>query len=278
MDVFILDFDGVLCDSAAETGVSAWRTGVRLWPEWQGEEPPPDVLVRFIRLRPVLETGYQAPLLMRLAWNGMDEQEVFRRFPTLCEELIRELGLTRRELVRIFGRVRDDWLASAPEDWRSRHRFYPGVRERVAAVAVRNRVFVLTTKQTRFAVSLLEAGGFDIPRRNVFGMDVGRPKEAVLEELISRHGLAGARFHFVEDRLKTLERVAALPKLDAVELYLAGWGYVTPAELDRAAGLSRIRVWGLADFLSDLQPGRPTADGVCLDGAPRSNGTGTGAA
>ncbi len=250
MDVFILDFDGVLCDSAAETGVSAWRAGVRLWPEWEGDDPPPDVLARFIRLRPALETGYQAPLLMRLAWEGTHEQTVFSRFPTLCEELIRELGLTRQELVRVFGQVRDEWIAAAPEDWLSRHRFYPGVRERVAAVsAAGNAVFVLTTKQQRFALALLEAGGFDIPRCRVSGLDTGRPKDAVLEDLVSLSVHAGARFHFVEDRLKTLERVAARPELEAVRLYLADWGYASDADLARAAGLARIRICRLADFL-----------------------------
>jgi hypothetical protein len=39
MDVFALDFDGVLCDSVAEAAVTAWRGGGKLWPHWQGEEP-----------------------------------------------------------------------------------------------------------------------------------------------------------------------------------------------------------------------------------------------
>ena len=61
MAILALDFDGVLCDSARETAVSAWRAGSGLWPEdMHGAEPPENMIRQFTAVRPYLETGYQA--------------------------------------------------------------------------------------------------------------------------------------------------------------------------------------------------------------------------
>ena len=249
MDVFYLDFDGVLCDSATETGVSAWRAGVRLWPDWRGAEPPPETLARFVRLRPALETGYQAPLLMRLAWQGADPGTVFSRFPGLCRTMMTELGATREELVTAFGQVRDEWIAAAPDDWLSRHRFYPGILEKIDRVlSTGGKVYILTTKQKRFALALLRSAGCNISPDRVFGLDAGRPKEDILRELLVRNSGTAVRSVFVEDRLKTLERVAARAELGGIRLCLARWGYVTPSDLERAAALSRIQVLNLDRF------------------------------
>ena len=53
---------------------------------------------------------------------------------------------------------------------------------------------------------------------------------------------SGAAFHFIEDRLETLVDVIGEPALAAVKLYLADWGYNTPAQRKEAAEISRIRV------------------------------------
>ena len=39
------------------------------------------------------------------------------------------------------------------------------------------------------------------------------------------------RVHFIEDRVETLEKVALMPGLESVQLYLAKWGYVTEEQL-----------------------------------------------
>ena len=36
-DLLALDFDGVLCDSARETGMTAWRAGQAIWSDWSVE-------------------------------------------------------------------------------------------------------------------------------------------------------------------------------------------------------------------------------------------------
>lgn len=51
------------------------------------------------------------------------------------------------------------------------------------------------------------------------------------------------RLHFIEDRVETLEKVASMPELDDVQLYLAKWGYVTEEQLKVAGKLqNRIEI------------------------------------
>jgi len=55
---------------------------------------------------------------------------------------------------------------------------------------------------------------------------------------------------FVEDRLKTLV-VHQQPDLDAVKLYLADWGYNTPAERESAQN-DRIQLLSLSQFAENF--------------------------
>jgi len=246
---FCLDFDGVLCDSARETGVSAWRAGARLG-LWRGPEPPPDALEAFVRLRPVIETGYQCVPLMVMIQRGLPEDRILADFEALCHEVMREYGWSREVLIAEFGAARDEWLRTSPDDWLARHRFFPGVVERLRYVLPSTPVFILTTKQKRFTLALLQHAGLDFPADRVLGLEAGRPKPDLIADLRSLEDPDGTRtWHFVEDRLRTLEAVSARADLADVRLYLAEWGYVTPADLERARALPRIRIWRLDQFL-----------------------------
>jgi len=250
MNVFALDFDGVLCDSARETGVAGWRAGAQIWENWRGPEPPEEYLDRFVQLRPYLETGYQAILLLRLIADGRRVEEIAADFSKLCRRARRASGMSRDALVRLFGETRDQWIAQEPQDWLRRHRFYPGVIETVRSVLLRAPVFILTTKQERFVAALLGQEGVAIPDEHIFGLERKAPKEALLAALMRRPEFQRAQFHFVEDRLDTLLRIQAVPELGAVLLYLVDWGYTTREDLDRARELSRIQVIDAARFLA----------------------------
>lgn len=245
-----MDFDGVLCDSALETGITAWRTGCQVWPEWQGLEPPNNHLDRFLRLRPVIETGYQAVLLMRLIDQGLKDSIIETSFQDLSTALIREAGQTPESLARLFGAARDAWIEQDRMDWLGRHSFYPGTLERMQEKMKTEPVFISTTKQKRFVKELIRDRGIQFPDKHLFGLDSGKSKEDLLEALSERYGSEGARVHFVEDRFQTLIRAAENKKLEQVQLYLADWGYSTDRELDQARSVQRITVWNRDNFLN----------------------------
>jgi phosphoglycolate phosphatase-like HAD superfamily hydrolase len=245
--IVALDFDGVICDSARETAVSAWRAGRGLWPEWAAEAPPPEYVARFLRLRPWLETGYQAIVMMRMIADGLPEAEFVERLEEHCRACLARLGCSRDDLVKRFGRTRDEWIGSDFAGWIASHDFYPGVIETLSRERAHLDVYVLTTKQERFARALLESRGLRLPPERLFGFDRGRAKEDILAGLVG--GPERPAVHFVEDRAETLRRVLAVPTLAAVRLYYAAWGYGTVADLAWARAERRVRVWGLAEFL-----------------------------
>jgi len=250
LDVFALDFDGVLCDSAVECAHAAWRAGSRLWKDWRGHSPSWLLVRRFVKLRPVVETGYQCILLMRLIKEQYDDKEIYFDFSELSRALLDRIGLTREQFIERFEEARDQWLRDDEHDWLHHHQFYEGVFDTFIERMFRMPVFILTTKPERYVLRLLENQGIYFPARHLYGLDSGKTKEMVLRDLIARPEYENACFHFVEDRLATLLRVAASPELEKVHLYLARWGYNTEQDRQYAAKLDRITIWDTEDFLN----------------------------
>jgi hypothetical protein len=63
-----LDFDGVLCEGSREYFETSRRTYARLWPD--APRPGDECLQAFRALRPVIETGWGMPLLLRAIVQG----------------------------------------------------------------------------------------------------------------------------------------------------------------------------------------------------------------
>ena len=164
--------------------------------------------------------------------------------------MIAESGLTRAELVALFGTARDRWIGEDPDGWLARHQFYPGVVARLRSRLEQDEFFILTTKQERFVRRLLATACPGFPNERIFGLDAGVSKEDLLERLISERQGADCAVRFVEDRLDTLDRVIGRPRLKTVRLYLASWGYARDEDVERARRMDGIRVWDLPDFLS----------------------------
>ncbi|MCK5801960.1 MAG: HAD family hydrolase [Lentisphaeria bacterium] len=247
MNILALDFDGVLCDSVRETGVSAWRAGREIWPEWGTTDPPPEVLDAFVRMRPALETGFQAIPMMRLAADGVPPETVLADGVALFERVIRSHGLDKNRLVALFGAARDAWIRNDPDGWLDAHDFFPGTIETFHAVMRTTQVYILTTKQERFVHRLLQGAGVDFDQARVYGLERGVGKEQTLDMLATMH--PEGVIHFVEDRLPTLHRIEAAPTLADIKLYYADWGYGTQADLVEARASDRITVWSLQEFL-----------------------------
>ena len=249
MNVFALDFDGVLCDSAAEAGVTAWRAGSHIWPQWRGLEPPANELRRFIKLRPVIETGYQTVLLMKLIHDDVSDECIMAEFSKRSEILLEELGWTRGQCGQLFNQTRAAWMQQDWEDWLGRHRFYPPGWNTFTEHLDRKPIFIVTTKQERFVEALLNAADVAFPIERIFGLDKGQAKEAVLERLLQDAEFRYARWHFVEDRLKTLLRIANCENLGCIRLYLAAWGYNTAEDRSTARRLPFVTVWNPEQLL-----------------------------
>jgi phosphoglycolate phosphatase-like HAD superfamily hydrolase len=251
-DLYALDFDGVICNSVDETAVSAWRAASQLWPELSdsGVDSLADIIGRFRSVRPYLETGYQAIIMIRMLADKAPLSAFRDDLPQRVEHTLLELGKSKENLISLFGAVRDTWLREDLPSWLQRHSFYPGVIDALREALQRGkRLYILTTKQERFVAALFKSQQLPFPQELIWGLERNVKKDALLLELLKEKN---TRIHFVEDRLDTLLNVSSNAALQAIQLYFAPWGYATPIEKKRAEDDPTIHCLQLEEFTNWL--------------------------
>ncbi|RMD83523.1 MAG: hypothetical protein D6820_02190, partial [Lentisphaerae bacterium] len=157
-DVFVFDFDGVICDSADETGWSGWLAARRLWPDaFTTATPPPSYLEDFRRIRIYLETGFEAVLIARGWRDGVRADEFCQNYSQTLACLQERYEVDRPSLIEVFAATRREWIASEREKWLATHRFYSPVVKALRSFS--GEWYILSTKQKEFLVELCRAGG-----------------------------------------------------------------------------------------------------------------------
>jgi phosphoglycolate phosphatase-like HAD superfamily hydrolase len=231
--ILALDFDGVVCDGLIEYFQTAWQAYCQLWSP-SDTTPPEGMAPSFYRLRPVVETGWEMPVLIRSLLLGIPEPEILAHWESIAPKQAQEAGLTSTEIAAMVDRVRDEWIAKDLDHWLAQHRFYPGVIERLQQTLTQPVYpVIITTKEGRFVRQLLHQQHVDLPESQIFGKEVRQPKAQTLRNLFqqfSQKTTGAVEIWFVEDRLKTLQAIQAQPELNAVQLFLAAWGYNTSVE------------------------------------------------
>lgn len=244
--IYALDFDGVICDSAIETGISGWKAAMHIWDEITTPLPPQKILDQFTNVRPVMETGYEAILVMKMLNDGEQIDAILNDFHDKRDRLIRSSNLNIETLKKLFGETRDQWIKDDLNEWVDMNPLFLGVAEKLKCLADQELWYIITTKQERFVKYILNANQINIPGDRVFGLDRKMSKEAVLLDLVDKHPKKS--IYFVEDRLPALLNVIRNKKLASVQLFFANWGYNTEKDkLD--AQQEAIELIGLDDFL-----------------------------
>ncbi|MER3433415.1 MAG: haloacid dehalogenase [Leptolyngbya sp. ERB_1_1] len=248
--VLALDFDGVICDGLKEYFQTAWKAYSQIW---QPEAPPDETLApAFYRSRPVVETGWEMPILIRALTTGIQEQEIFQDWTAIATQIVAEDHLKPLEISAIVDTIRDDLIATDLENWLAEHEFYPGVLDRLRSTLNSSTDFVIiSTKEGRFIQQLLQKQGIELKNEQIYGKESKRPKPQILTELKQAYGETAAIW-FVEDRLKTLQAVEKQEALTNVALFLADWGYNTAAERKQAEKSDRIHLISLEQFSQDF--------------------------
>ena len=162
--VFALDFDGVVCDSEPESSISGWKHGLDLWPEVFGPASAEQgrVLDGLKRVRPVVETGFENTLLARALLEKIHTaDDIIADWGGLMPGLMERWNCDRGEMVAGYGKIRDDWMAADLNGWLAPNLVYPGVAEACIAAETSTHcdVFIVTTKQARFAQAIMEGKG-----------------------------------------------------------------------------------------------------------------------
>ncbi len=241
--VLALDFDGVICDGLAEYFQTSWRVYQQIWGD---NHPSADLEPQFQQLRPVIETGWEMPILLRALVQGIGAELILKSWPEIAREIVQQERLDSWELAQQIDGTRDHWIQNDLQDWIRYHHLYPGVYQQLHHWLIQSnlKLQIITTKEGRFAHQILLAQGIEIPRDQITGKESGVPKSVSLRRILSPE----ARIWFVEDRFKTLELVQAEADLSGIKLFLAEWGYVTQRDQQQAKHHSRIRVLSLDQF------------------------------
>ena len=243
--ILALDFDGVLCDGRAEYYASSCRVCSQVWGLAPAQLEP--LRPAFDRLRPLIETGWEMPLLLWGLQQGIREEDLRQDWPGWRQRLLQEAGVSERALAQRLDEVRDRWLAEDLQGWLGLHRFYPGVTAWIRQVqaAGEPRLAILSTKEGRFIQQLLLREGIQLPRHRILGKEVRAPKATTLQRLLAAAQLPAEELWFVEDRLQTLRQVQRVPELEQMLLFLAAWGYNLPEEREEAAWDPRLHLLSL---------------------------------
>lgn len=242
--VLALDFDGVLCNGMKEYFQTAWRAYCALWKV--DPTPPAGLAEQFYLVRPLILTGWEMPVLIQALLAGYSPEQMAQNWEELAQTLIATAGMTPAELAAQIDGIRDRWIATDPDSWLAEQGLYLGIAERLPFWLTETQVVIISTKEKRFIQQILAQSGLNLPELTIFGKEVKRPKHQILRELKAE--APDARFWFVEDRLKTLQEVQEQPDLKDVSLFLATWGYNTPAERTAAAADPTIHVIALEQF------------------------------
>ena len=118
-DVLALDFDGVLCDGMREYFETSRRTYAKAWPE----EPAPgeELLPAFRRLRPVILSGWEMPLLVRAIILERPEAAILADWAAVRDEVAASSPRHGDALIEFLktalDQVRRDWIAGDRRGW-----------------------------------------------------------------------------------------------------------------------------------------------------------------
>ncbi len=225
MKALVLDFDGVISDSAREAFVVARRTWLALCPGSSlGEADPSRLYAGFLALMPLGNRAedYGAALAALERGVRIPDQARYDSFRAgQDEEWLREFH-------RRFYAERARFAAEDPWGWRRLLAPYPRflavLRRRAGEVSYA----IATSKDGDSLRILLQHYGVDdlFPARSLHDKETGVSKTAHLEQVQSELGLEFAELTFVDDKVNHLDAVAGL----GVRCALAAWGYNGPRE------------------------------------------------
>jgi phosphoglycolate phosphatase-like HAD superfamily hydrolase len=178
--IYALDFDGVICDSAVETAITGWKAAGSIWNDMP-KTVPQAIIDRFRLIRPNIETGYEAILVMRLFQLGETIESIDGRYVDKIQALLKEAQVTVDDLKKLFGEIRDVWIANDLVDWVMMNPLFAGVATKLEKLGQQCPWYVVTTKQERFVKQILKANAIELADERIFGLDRNMSKVEVLK-------------------------------------------------------------------------------------------------
>ncbi len=229
--IYALDFDGVLCDSAIETGLAGWKAARKIWTDIP-QQAPHAIIEQFRQARPILETGFEAIIVIRALLDKHSVNTLLTDFEDIKANYLAKMPYSIEQLKKLFGDTRDQWIKQNPDDWADNNPLFVGITEKLISITDTHPCYILTTKQERFVSQIFHAHQINFPAENIFGLERNKSKEILLMALREKH--PDHPIYFVEDRLPPLLKARKNPKLSNTRLFFATWGYNTEEDIQQA--------------------------------------------
>jgi hypothetical protein len=209
-----LDFDGVICDSVAETYVTSWVAFFAI----KGEQPSSVSLKGkelYYSLRPFIRDADDYLVLHYCVEHNINlaSQEDFDSLSAgLGEELLSQFhGSFYKGRQSLMEKDRKYWLSLQP--------LYPIMKEIIPKLAAHSHVHILSTKQSHIISVLLSELGCPWPDHRIHYAK-GRGKLVLLTRFLDEH--PGSQAVFIEDQIDNIKNNGD----KRVIPYLASWGYL----------------------------------------------------
>ncbi|GAB4543383.1 MAG: HAD family hydrolase [Pleurocapsa sp.] len=250
--ILALDFDGVICDGLREYFATTQKTYQQIWSN-EGLAVNDDYAPSFYKLRPVIETGWEMPILLRALVLGATESEILKDWSAIANQIITSEQLDKKTVAQKLDGVRDNWIKTDLDAWLALHRFYPGIIEKLKEILNSStQLYIVTTKEGRFVRQLLQQQGIELSASQIIGKESKRPKYETLRLLKKPITGNNNSIWFVEDRIKALQQVQQQSDLQQVNLFLADWGYNIERDRNLAQSDRHIKLLSLQQFRQDF--------------------------
>ncbi len=250
--ILALDFDGVICNGLKEYFQTTLRTYQKLWKD----DSKNDLEIwanSFYKLRPVIETGWEMPILLRALVLQYEQDNIESNWHNVCSEIVTKENLNKQQVMSALDGVRDHWIQTDLDNWLALHEFYPGVLEKLGKLLDSSTLlYIVTTKEGRFVKQLLKQQNLSFPEDHIFGKEVKQPKFDTLRQILKINQETPNNLWFIEDLLKTLNKVKSQEYLTEVNLFLADWGYNTIKSHELVKQDSTINLLSLDTFSQDF--------------------------
>jgi phosphoglycolate phosphatase-like HAD superfamily hydrolase len=253
MKILVSDFDGVICDGLREYFYSSKLVYQEIWQDFSLDLD--SLQSTFNLLRPVVETGWEMPLLLRVLTWGETPENILNNWQNIKEKAVKILDLEGIKIVSLsqtLDSVRQRQINNNLESWLNLHSFYDGIIAKLKNLIKQDiKLYIITTKEGKFTRKLLEKEGIFLSENAIIGKEVKRPKYESLRLIIKAEKVNPSDISFIEDRLEALELVHQQKDLQEVKLFLALWGYNDYLTKVKAENNSQINGLSLANFISN---------------------------
>ena len=228
--LLILDFDGVICDSAVECMITAYNArnvinNTGLEKVYKRNQLDAQFNEKFIKYRPLVRIAKEYYLLCERIIDGDDLHSLHRMIPRDQEEKNRMDAFHD-----CFYRERASWMKDDMAGWLASNPLYPGTKELFDKDNIKQDIMIVSAKDKTSISTVLSFNGIDTDRLKIFGSDTGLDKQDLTNWAQSEAKVLLSEISFLDDNLENLIMISEM----GVNVYMAEWGYSLDHQKDEA--------------------------------------------